>query len=179
MENLDKLANLINQRNLIDTQISKIIQRPATQGHIGEFIASKIFEIKLAPTANHKAIDGWFLTGALAQKTVNVKFYGKQDGLLAIQDGNQPDYFLVLTGPIIPAGSSKGTIRSCVIDYVYLFDGHGLAEHLQNNGKKFGVAASVGKKYWEEAEIYPKQKNRILLVSEKQKQMISLFQSKS
>jgi hypothetical protein len=47
MDNLKELANLIEKRNEIDRKIADIIQRPAIPGHIGEFIASRVFDIQL------------------------------------------------------------------------------------------------------------------------------------
>ena len=131
MDTLDNLATLLKERNRIDKLISELIQRPATQGHIGEFIASKIFNIKLIEAANNKAIDGYFTSGPLAEHSVDIKFYGKQEGLLAINDDMQPDYFLVLTGPKGSAVSSKGKSRLCVIDHVYIFEGKTLADRLR------------------------------------------------
>lgn len=177
MEDLITLATLLKERNKTDILISEVIQRPATQGHIGEFIASKIFGITLMDSANNKGIDGRFSNGPLAGRSVDVKFYGKQEGLLDIKEENQPDYFLVLTGPLSPAISSKGLTRLCVIDHVYLFKGKELADEIHRRGIKFGVAASVAKTLWEAAEIYPEQRNRSLIITEYQRQMLALFGS--
>jgi hypothetical protein len=69
------LAQLLRERNDVAERISNLIHRPAQIGHVGEFIASRIFNIHLESAANAKAIDGTFQEGALAGKTVNVKFY--------------------------------------------------------------------------------------------------------
>ena len=45
--NLGELAQLIRKRNEIDNKISNIINRPSEKGHIFEYIASKLFPIKL------------------------------------------------------------------------------------------------------------------------------------
>ena len=84
MEKLKELAALLKQRNEIDSAIASVIGRPAISGHLGEFIAAKIFDIKLADSATNKGIDGHFKNGPLAGRTVNVKLYGKQEGLLDI-----------------------------------------------------------------------------------------------
>ena len=178
MDEVFQLAELLHQRNIIERQISEVIQRPATQGHIGEYIASKILGIDLSKTANTNAIDGWFSNDQLSGKSVNIKFYSKQDGLLAIKAELQPDYFLILTGPLSPPGSSKGKTHACVIDHIYLFDGKKLAEALNTRGTKFSVATSVPKKIWEEAEIYPVQRNMELIVSETQRNILTTFGSK-
>jgi hypothetical protein len=177
METVNRLAQLLRERNQIDRQISALIGRPATQGHLGEFLAAKIFDIELMELANNKAIDGVFRSGALAGKSVDIKFYGKQEGLLAINEILQPDYFLVLTGQRLAAASSKGKCRLCVIDHVYLFEGKSLATALRAGGRKFGVAASVRSAFWEAAEIYPLQKNETLTVSDQQRDLLRLFAS--
>jgi hypothetical protein len=173
MKDILALANLLQERNRIDEQISKLIQRPATQGHIGEFIASQIFGIRLMESATNKAIDGHFMSGALAGRSVDVKFYGKQEGLLAVQEDEQPDYFLVLTGPCAAATSSKGKSRLCVIDHVYLFSGPTLAEDIRWREVAFGVAVSIPRRQWDEAEIYPVQTNKALILTESQKAVLS------
>ena len=58
MKEIEELSKLIEQRNHIDYQIKEIINRPAITGHIGEFIASKIFDIELETSASAKSIDG-------------------------------------------------------------------------------------------------------------------------
>jgi hypothetical protein len=177
MDDLEKLAFFIQERNSVDKKISQVIQRPATQGHIGEFIASRIFGISLMPSATNKAIDGYFKSGPLSDRSVDVKFYGKQEGMLDVKQDVQPDYFLVLTGPRSPAISSKGHTRLCVIDYVYLFDGKRLAEETRQRGVKLGVATIVIKQQWEDAEIYPEQRNRTLIVTESQRKILEMFGS--
>lgn len=65
MEELVYLAGLIEQRNEIVGKITALIARPAQIGHIGEYIASKIFDIKLQDSASAKSIDGYFFSGNL------------------------------------------------------------------------------------------------------------------
>ena len=100
---LINLANLIHNRNKIAEEISLIIDRPAQIGHIGEFIASKIFQITLAESASEKAIDGYFSSGTLQGKSVNIKWYAKRENMLDITPDALPDYYLVMTGPKSPA----------------------------------------------------------------------------
>ena len=68
-------AALLRRRNILDEQIGRFINRPMTAAHAGEWIASRIFDIELEPSAVAKAIDGRFRTGALAGRSVNVKWY--------------------------------------------------------------------------------------------------------
>ena len=82
--------------------------------------AHKIFGVTLAKSGVQEGFDGWFAGGPLAGKTVNVKWYGKREGMLDINpdpDGVL-DYYLVMTGP----KTSKGQTRPLVITEVSLFD---------------------------------------------------------
>ena len=47
MSNLKPLASLLVRRNAINEKITALIDRPAIRGHIGEWIAQKIFKVKL------------------------------------------------------------------------------------------------------------------------------------
>ena len=72
--------------------------RSARPGDVGEFIATRVFNLELATTATQAGYDGSFRSGPLAGKTVNVKTYG--DVLGGLDIGARPcDYTLVLTGP--------------------------------------------------------------------------------
>jgi hypothetical protein len=95
---LDELTALIHERNSLEQRISAIIGRPASIGHLGEFIPSEVFGIRLAENANHKSIDGWFQRGPLAGRSVNVKWYAKHEGLLDMCVESGPDFYLVLAG---------------------------------------------------------------------------------
>ena len=179
MEDLRELATLLARRNDIEAAISALIRRPATAGHIGEFIAARIFNIRLEPSAAHKASDGYFIEGPLAGRCVDVKFYGRQEGLLAIQQRAQPDYFLVLTGPEVAPSSSRGGVRPALIEHVYLFSGQELGDSIRRRGVQFGVAASIPKAEWHAAEIFPSQTNRALALTAEQKDLLSLFSGKA
>ncbi len=74
------LAELLRERNRISSKIATLIGRPALSSHLGEYIASKIFDIELYESATHKGADGQFGSGPLRGKTVNVKLYGKKQG---------------------------------------------------------------------------------------------------
>jgi hypothetical protein len=111
METLKELARLIKIKNEVERGITQIIGRPAFIGHTGEYIASKIFDIKLETSAVAKGLDGYFNSGTLRGHSVNIKFYTFNEGLLDITPGYLPDYYLVLTGEVRPAGSSKGVAK--------------------------------------------------------------------
>ena len=48
---LEQLASLLARRNAIDEQIAAVIGRPATRGHVGEWIAQEIFGVTLQKSA--------------------------------------------------------------------------------------------------------------------------------
>ena len=170
------LANLISKKNILDIEISKIIGRPAEKGHVGEYIASQIFDIELSDSATNKGSDGYFRTGNLSNKQVNVKFYGKREGILDVNTTTSPpEYYLVLTGPSSPATSSKGTSRPWIIESVFLFEHEKLIEILHKKGIQIGVATSVSKDNWERAELYPHNTNNSIILTEEQKVSLSLF----
>ncbi len=113
MENLEQLASLLHRRNLLEREITAIINRPASIGHIGEYIASVIFQIDLEKSASHKSIDGRFGLGLLAGRTVNIKWYAQREGALDMTD-TWPDYYLALTGPKSKLTTSVGQMRPWV-----------------------------------------------------------------
>lgn len=177
MKEIVELSKLIEQRNNIDYQIKEIINRPAITGHIGEFIASKIFAIELMTSASAKSIDGKFRTGDLEGKTVNIKFYPKKENTLDVKDKNSqpPDYYLVLTGPCSKELSSLGKTRPLGINFVYLFESNDLLHKLKKRKVKIGVATSVLQDYWNLAEIYPEQRVKSIQISSEQKRLLALF----
>jgi hypothetical protein len=61
---------------------------PMTLGHLGEWIASQVFDIELEPAATVPAIDGRFRSGPLQGSTVNVNWYLKREGLLDMSESN-------------------------------------------------------------------------------------------
>jgi hypothetical protein len=175
MRDLEQLAKAIWQRNVADVEIARIIDRPAERGHSGEYIVARIFGIALEQSASHKGRDGCFIGGSLAGKTVNIKWYGKMEGLLDITPETLPDYYLVMSGSKSAATSSRGAIRPWLISYVFLFDAAKLVEELRSRGVKIGIATSVRKELWEMAEIYPAQRNTSIILSEEEKRLLALF----
>jgi hypothetical protein len=176
MADLKQLAELIKTRNTIGEQIAALIGRPAMIGHVGEFIASRIFNIALEESASQKSIDGHFVDGPLEGHSVNIKWYGRQEGALDVTPDALPDYYLVLAGPKPGAGSSRGSIRPWLIHSVFLFDARELVSQLRERGVKIGIATSVRQRFWKEAEIYPVQRNTTLVVSDGQRKQLAMFQ---
>ena len=162
---LENLASLLRQHNAIGEEIARLIGRPAERGHVGEYIASRIFGITLANSATTAGTDGTFAEGALAGHTVNVKWYGKQERVLDLDPEGRTDFYLALTGEMRPAVSSRGTSRPWVIAAVYLFGARRLHEDLRARGVGIGVASSVRQELWTAAEIYPEPRNTVLALS--------------
>jgi len=176
MKDLDQLAKVIRQKNVVDNEIARIIGRPALIGHVGEYIAAKVFNIELEQNAAHKAIDGRFTDGFLDGKTANIKWYAKQEGILDVSPEAPPlDFYLVMTGAKAPAASSRGMTRPWLISQVFLFDARELLRILGSRSVKVGIATSIRREYWEGAEIYPTSHNKQLILSDRQKEMLALF----
>lgn len=172
-EKLQSLVKKIKQKNIIDAEIARILERPAERGHTGEYIASRIFNIKLGKSASAKSIDGHFTSGDLTGRTVNIKWYGKQENSLDISKEDGPNFYLVMTGPESVSSSSRGTTRPWLISYVFLFDSAKLIQDLKN--VKQGIATSVKKRLWEIAEIYPEPRNSQLILSLEQRRLLESF----
>ena len=181
MTNLEEFACLIKNRNKIDERISELTSRPASTGHIGEYLAKEIFEIVLDKSAAKKGVDGTFDKDGL-KGSVNIKYYTSDYRFLIIDAcrDNRPDYFLIFRGSSIKKTSSKDIYYPLDIHSVHLFESEPLVCSLKANrvqiGKPPSRATSVKTCYWEAAQIYPCQKNKDLLVSEKQKRQLALFQ---
>lgn len=172
---LAELAALLRERNALDARLGRLVDRPASTGHIGEWIAARVFHIALESAANAAGYDGHFTTGRLTGRTVNVKTYGKREGLLDMNSMAPLDYYLVFTGPKVAATSSRGTLRPFCIDAVYLFDAHRLCVELGERGVKLSEATSVRAVHWDEAEVYPRPNNPLLILSDAQRRQLAMF----
>ena len=174
-EPIRRIAQLLHERNAIDAEIAARMHRPMTSGHLGEWIASEIFDIELEPSAVAAGIDGSFRSGPLQGRTVNVKWYLKREGLLDTSESVRLDYYLVLAGPLSAAASSRGSTRPWCIEAVFLFDARQLRAEQAGRGVKRGVASSVVKRQWEAAEIFPEPGNPIVAILPRQAEMLKLF----
>ena len=173
-DQLAQLAHLIHEHNVVMARISSLIGRPALVGHVGEFIASAVFEIELHPSASAKGHDGYFRAPSpLADRSVNIKWYTAFQGLLDVSLDGDEAFYLVLTGPPDGAGTSKGTVRAWVIERVYLFDAIDLRASL--NAAGVGVATSIRRLLWDAAMIYPEARNPRLVLSDEQQRLLALF----
>jgi hypothetical protein len=157
--------------------IARIIQRPVASGHLGEWLASEIFDVQLENSASAKAIDGRFRSGPLKGRTVDIKWYLTHQGLLSVSDSAEPGYYLVLTAAPSPAASSRGAIRPWCIHHVYLFNANRLRAEQRARGVRLGVASSVTNSQWAAAEIYPLSNNLELSLKPEQVGMLQLFRA--
>lgn len=163
---ISRVAELIGSRNAIDAELTALIGRPPVTGHLGEWVAAQIFDIQLEDSASAKGIDGRFRSGPLAGRTVNIKTYGKWDGLLDTSDDPKLDYYLVLSGPRATSMTPKGSARPWGITNVYLFDARQLRDDLISRGIKLGTATSVRVALWKAAEVYPAEHPELQLAPE-------------
>jgi hypothetical protein len=176
MDDLFKLAQLIKIRNQTEIDITNLIGRPAQIGHIGEFIASKIFDIRLQESASYKGIDGYFASGNLVNRSVNIKWYAKLERILDLNLNALPDSYLVLSGPLSTSMSSRRETRPWLINSVFLFDAKELVDQLVPRKTKLGTATSINSKSWKDAEIYPHHSNQRLILTAEQREQLSWFQ---
>ncbi len=169
-----KLSALIEQRNLIDEEIGCLIGQPALLGHAGEFIAACVFDIRPGGFNALHGVDGFFASGPLAGKSVSVKWYRDQNGVLDIHPTLLPDYYLVMTGPRRNEGPSCNA-HPWLIEMVYLFETTELVRRLKVHKIPVGVATPMPLTWWREAELYPQARSPLLKLSSGQMQLLKLF----
>jgi hypothetical protein len=171
-EQLNELAVLLAERDRVEKQIAGLIHRPPLLGDIGEFIASRVFDIELAPTAVQAGYDGWFGGGSLTGATVNVKAYGDAYGGIDISP-HPCDYYLVLSGPRKPWPPGEHRWR---IAAVYLFDAKLLLAELRGRNIKIGINTSIRTKDLTSAQLYPVEApGAPIHITEEQRAELSLF----
>ena len=102
-----------------------------------------------------RSADGHFRDGLLARRSVNIKWYGKNEGILNVTPSDLTDYYLVLTGPGASSGSSRSDTRPWLISQDYLFGADELVGQLSARGVKIGTATSVARDLRKQAEVYP------------------------
>ena len=164
-DSIRRLSKKLNQRNDLDFAIHEdYIAKPVTTGNLGEYIASKIFDIKLQESGSTKSFDGEFRSGALVDKTVNIKWYTVRRNILALHKDRTPNYYLVLSGPKF-AGSSKGVFYPLSIENVYLFKTDDLFDALK---VPIGNPTSIKQQLWDDAEIYPNNKSQEIEITDQQ-----------
>ncbi len=172
---LQFLASLLKSRNTVDSKIANIIGHPTHVQDVGEYIASVIFGIAIEEPTPQKGSSGRYTHGPLAGRNVDVQWYIRRDGELNIKLDALPDYYLVLAGPKSGVASIRNLANPWTIESVFLFDAHKLVEVLRERNVKIGTTTSVIGVLWDRAEIYPKQVNNMLMLSEEQRTLLALF----
>ena len=66
--------------------------------------------------------------------------------------------------------------RPWLIRSVFLFNAEALVARLKQRGVKIGVPTSVVRALWDEAELYPTQRSRELILTEEQRVVLALFE---
>ena len=171
LERMKSLAELVKRKNEADRKIAEVIGRPALQGHFGEYVAARTLGVALHGSAVQRGSDGKFAAGPFAGKTVEVKYYPKNEGMLDMKTSGQPDFYLVIAGPRKESTSSRGATRPWVIEAAYLFDAPALVRKLT---AKIGTATSIRQALWSEAEVYPR-RNPEFPLTEDQRAALALF----
>jgi hypothetical protein len=171
---LAEVAMLLRERNALDLRLGAIVGRPPEKGHLGEWIAARIFDIELMPGAAYPVIDGRFRQMP-GNPTVNIKWYFKREGGLDMTESIDLDYYLVLTGPTAAAVSSLGMTRPAVISAVYLFNAPRLLAGQRARGVKIGVFSSITNAQWLAAEVFPQANCSTLTVTPVQRRMLEMF----
>src|ERR1044071_8230599 len=95
-EELKSVGLLLRDRTATDARTAASAGRPAAAGHLSDWIAAAILDIELEPAPN-RVVDGHFRGGPLAGRTVNIKHYTRNLGLLDVSDSDELDYYLVMT----------------------------------------------------------------------------------
>jgi hypothetical protein len=174
-ETVAAVAKLLRQRNEMDGEITRIINRPVVGGHLAAWLANELFDIDLEPAGSARALDGRFTSGALANKTVNIQWISERNGHLDSTASGQPDFCLVFTGPKALALTREGVVRALRIDACYLFDARLLRARQVASGANGGKASSVLAAEWEAAEIFPRHHNPLLRVDSEAARLLGLF----
>ncbi len=173
MSDLPRLAELLRARNTVESNIAHLLGNPVNLNTLGEHIAAAIFGITLIPASREFA--GIFSAQPLRGKTVDVQWYPRREGSLAIHVDPAPEYYLVLAGPRQEAGAARALVSPWVISSVHLFHGAELLSVLRERGVQIGSRTSIINQLWERAEIFPQQHNPDLPLSEEQRALLRLF----
>lgn len=175
MTNLPRLAELLRSRNTVEGNIANLLGCEVDLGNLGERIAATIFGIRLIPATSNNGFVGIFTNPALTGKTVDVRWYPRRDSSMNIHIDPAPDYTLVLAGPKIEPNEARALVNPWVITSVYLFPMQELLTTLRSRGVRVGTRVSVNSQLWEQAEIFPRQHNRTLILDDEQRQLLHLF----
>lgn len=169
---IQRLAELVAERNEWEHEVAAMIGRPALIGNLGEYIAAHIFGIRLHKSGSHKGSDGVFADGPLAGRPVNIKWYARLEYILDLAPG-YPDAYLVLAGPDLKGKPTADHSRPWLIESAYLFESERLLRQLKD--VKLGIATSIRKALWDEAQLYPEPNSPDYTLTDSQRDLLRLF----
>ena len=175
MSNLPRLAELLKARNTVESNMAHLIGHPVNIGSVADYIASVIFGITHVEPTTQKIIYDTFSYGPLAGHTVDVQWHTRREGDLSLKTDTPLDYYLVLSGPKAGVNTARSLVNPWVIESVFLFNAKELLTALHERGVQIGPRTSVIAELWDRAEIYPAQRNKRLILSEEQRQLLALF----
>lgn len=171
---LRQMAGLLRARNAIDDVIATITDRPVNPGHLGEWIAARIFPSNSSsrplPGPSTAAFDR-SCRGRGGEREVVRQARG-----CAGHDG-------AFVSRLLPRADRSALGRTHLTRYhppthdrVGLpFPAAKLAETIRDTGLKLGIATSVRNALWDAAEVYPEQCNPELPLSPQQRHLLALF----
>jgi hypothetical protein len=175
MSNLSHLAELLRAKNTVESNIANLLGTTVNLNTVGEYIAANVFGVRLIPSAQHSEFAGIFSHTPLTGKTVDVQWYLRRESSMHVHSDPPPDYYLILAGPKQESNTSRALVNPWIITSVYLFDGHTLLNVLRERKVQTGSRTSVRSQLWEQAEIFPTQRNPLLLLAPEQRQLLQLF----
>lgn len=168
MDKLRQLSELVSEFNDITARIAQLIGRPALSGNVGEFIVSELFDFALEARGNNHAWDGHFRSGALQNKTANIKVLGRREGILDLNASVLPDYYLVLAGPRLNSSIRGLSSRPWCISSIHLIDAPAVHAALTSSGRRIGIASSIRVSEWDASEVYPINRSGLLVLTAEQ-----------
>lgn len=172
---LPRLAELVRARNTVESNLANLLENTVNLESVGEYIAATIFGITLVSSSQHNEFSGIFAREPLTGKTVDVQWYPRREGFLHVRSAPAPDYLLVLAGPKQESSTARALVNPWLIKSVHLFDAQELLVALRERGVQIGSHTSVITQLWERAEIFPRQFNHRLILTDEQRQLLKLF----
>jgi hypothetical protein len=175
VNNLSRLADLLKARNTVESNMTHLIGHPVNIGSVGDYIASVIFGITHEESTTRKIIYDRFAYGPLTGHTVDVQWHIRREGDLSLKTDTPLDYYLVMAGPKAGVNTARSLVNPWIIEEVFLFDAKELLTALHERGVLIGPRTSVITELWDRAEIYPIQRNKRLILTEEQRNLLALF----
>src|SRR5260370_11563939 len=94
-DSLARAAALLRERNAIDAELARLIQRPMTSGHLAEWIAAQVFDIELEASAVAAGIGGRLRSGPLAVRGRKINRDLNLQSLLRTPESTALSYYVL------------------------------------------------------------------------------------